>query len=1166
MLHLRLLGPVQLSHGQAVVDLGVKKSLALLVLLECRGRLSRTEVTGLLWPELDESSARRNLRRELARLRDAGAPGAVLTDGDWLLPGPDLRSDAAAMREALDLGQADEALALWRGPLAQGLALDDAPAFDDWVAGEREIVRALRTRALVASAGALEAAGQTEAALARVQTLLQDDALQEQFHRDAMRLHAACGRREAALAQYERCCELLKTELDLLPMQETRALAEALRGSATMSLNESIASVPSRATGVAALRDVLPDALPFVGRDAEVQWLESAWRGGHCLLIEGEGGVGKSRLVADFIAAHGPYALVRCRPGDAEVPYAAFTRALRVLIGPSGPSPELGELPAWVVVEMARLLPELGPAPAPLRSEAERARFVEACSQGWLALATENFDAIVLDDWHCADAASRALLAFIAERRHDGGKAGAREVLVYRPELSEAATEALRQLRASVDARHLLLTPLPPAAVLDLVRRLSGAEAPQLFAARLGQATLGNPFFLHETLRHLMERGLLAVGSDGVWSTPFDQATQDYRELEVPASLREAVLARVQRLPTASQRVLEAAALAVEPFAPALLAPACALSELDTVLAIEQALAARLLREHEAGGFAFAHDLVQQAIDAALSPERRRLVHRRLALGAEQSGAGPALIAAHHEASGDPARAVAQRIAAGDQAQRLHAQTEAAAQWRQALADGPTPAQSVDLHLRLMRTERMRALQGERDPHSTALLGLIEAGHVSEAQRSDVLIAVANHFVRNGLRREALDLLDSLPATISEHQQAQAMDTRAEALRRMGQLDAALAAARAALALPAMQGQDRADLLFTLALAEHAAGRLASAMPLAEEALALCQTLGDEGGVGRGLCMRGTFLIEMGDADGAQQALKAAVAHCTRMGFVVMRRASLYSLSASYLEQTQLGEALEVAQEGWQLQPALAQGELRLMYRTAFVGAQMGLGDLGSAWAHALPAAQEALRIAEPYPIAGVALATLELFGLLGAHELAAPLLAGVDDSTLASLPHVAKEAWLARAQFELMAGDRAAAAHSLERVAAGGAIVDPRVRERHLLMQAELALAQGDAAAALALLPDPEAPSANPECRLRRLALRAQAQAQRGMLDATTVALARAALAAPQVHAVAALYLLRALPGAGVLLAAHIERLGNSLAAEPERQRAFGQRWSPAD
>ena len=118
------------------------------------------------------------------------------------------------------------------------------------------------------------------------------------------------------------------------------------------------------------------------------------------------------------------------------------------------------------------------------------------------------------------------------------------------------------------------------------------------------------------------------------------QATQDYCELEVPASVREAVLARVQRLPTASQRVLEAAALAVEPFAPALLAPACALSELDTVLAIEQALAAHLLREHEAGGFAFAHDLVQQAIDAALSPERRRLVHRRLALGAEQSGAG----------------------------------------------------------------------------------------------------------------------------------------------------------------------------------------------------------------------------------------------------------------------------------------------------------------------------------------------------------------------------------------------------------------------------------------------------------------------------------------------------------------------------------------------
>ncbi|CAN5133462.1 hypothetical protein BH11PSE10_BH11PSE10_10710 [soil metagenome] len=1162
---LRLLGPVQLRCNDVVVELGVKKSLALLVLLERRKRLARAEACSLLWPALDESTARRNLRRELARLRDAGAADAVLAEADWLLPSLSLVSDVRAMKAALAAGQPEAALALWQGPLAHGLSLDDAPAFADWLAGEREEVQDLRQRALIASAAALERTGQPEAALVHVQTLLRDDGMQEQFHRDAMRLHAACGRREAALNQFDRCCALLKTELDLLPMQETLALADALRHSAP-------ARPPAPIAFDGRPRIVLPDLLPFVGRAEEVLWLEAAWRSGRCLLIEGEGGVGKSRLALDFVAAHGPYALVRCRPGDAEVPYAAFTRALRALIGPGSSTPDLAELPAWVISELSRLLPELGAAPLPLRSEAERARFIEACTQGWLGLATDNFDAIVLDDWHCADAASRALLACVVERRHEGivdGCNGPREVLVYRPDMNEAAGEALRGLRASVGAQHLLLTSLPAAAVLDLVQRLSGTEAPELFAARLGQATQGNPFFLHETLRHLMERGLLSVAADGVWSTPFDEATSDYREMDVPTSVREAVLARVQRLPAASQRVLEAAAVAVEPFAPALLAPACALSEMDTVLAIEQALAARLLREHESGGFAFAHDLVQQALDASLSPERRRLAHRRLALGAEQSGASAALIARHHEASGDARRAVAHRLLAGDQAQRLHAIAEAQRHWQAGLADGPSPSQALALHTRLMRSSSLMAKEAGRTAQTDALQALVASGELAADERIDAVIAVATHFVDNELRHEGLALLDGLPdglhGGLSDRQQAQALDARAAALRRIGQLDEALATGHAALALPGMQGQVRADMLFTVALAEHWAGALPAAMALAEQAVRLCQQLGDESGIGQGLAMRGTMLIEMGDLAAAEEALQDAIAHCTRCGLLVRQRISLYTLSALHLEQTRLPQSLALAREGWALQPPLKPSEIQLMYRSIFVGAHLGLGELGAAWAHALPAAEEALAMQEAYFAAGIAMATLELFAVMGAFKLAAPLLAAINDSALQSVPHVAKEAWVVRAQFELRTGDPSAARHSLGRVAAGEPILDPRVRERHALIQAELALASGDPKLALALLPAADAPSVNPESRLRRLALRVQAQGRR--LDLPTLAMAEAELAGtPAPHALAALYLLQALPPDrfGTELAAHVSQLGASLSAHPAQQRAFTERWMP--
>jgi predicted ATPase len=196
---------------------------------------------------------------------------------------------------------------------------------------------------------------------------------------------------------------------------------------------------------------------------------------------------------------------------------------------------------------------------------------------------------VILDDWHHADAASATCWPSLPSAAMNNAQPGARELVLYRPELAAPASASLRRLHDSSDALQLRLAPLADDAVLTLLQTLSGVAKPLRFAARLQQATRGNPFFLAETLRHLAERRLLSGGPDGVWHTPYDSDTQDYRELPVPRSVHEAVLDRVQRLGPAAQRVLEAACLAAEPFAPGLLAPACALSELDTVLAIEQA-------------------------------------------------------------------------------------------------------------------------------------------------------------------------------------------------------------------------------------------------------------------------------------------------------------------------------------------------------------------------------------------------------------------------------------------------------------------------------------------------------------------------------------------------------------------------------------------------
>ena len=286
--------------------------------------------------------------------------------------------------------------------------------------------------------------------------------------------------------------------------------------------------------------------------------------------------------------------------------------------------------------------------------------------------------------------------------------------------------------------------------------------------------------------------------------------------MPMPASVRDAVVARVQRLGGASHRVLEAASLASDPFAPALLAPACALSELDVVLAIERAVQAHLLQEHEQGGFAFAHDLIRQAIDAALTEDRRRLVHRRLALGAEATSAHAAVIAGHHEASGEARRAVAWRLAAGDEALQLHALPQAIDQWRKGLADDPSPIEAVALHRRLVRACELADERDAARAHAAALCTLADQEGMDASVAAEARIAAAASKTHNDDAPGALVLLDRLPATLDDRLAGQAAVVRVDTLRELGRIDDSADAARSALKAPGLPDADRVELLGSL--------------------------------------------------------------------------------------------------------------------------------------------------------------------------------------------------------------------------------------------------------------------------------------------------------------------------------------------------------------
>lgn len=1132
-LALHVLGPAELLRDGRALAWPSRKAVALLLRLALAGPQTRPALVALLWPGHDETTGRRNLRRELARLRDGGAADVLASAGDRLALAPAVRLDATAFVALLERQDAEAALALWRGPLADGLELAETREFTAWLAGERERLHARWRDALAVHATTAEAAGRHDQARVALERLLADDPLQEHHHRHLMQLHAAAGRREAALQQFEQCRRLLADELGLQPMPETLALARSLRDEPAPPA----ALLPRR---------VWPGELPFVGREHEVARLQQAFAAGRPIVLAGPAGVGKTRLAVDFAASLGAYAWVRCQPGDAELPFGAYARVLRVL---AGQPPDLRGLDGWIVAELARVLPELGTMPPALRNEGERLRFDEACIRAWHVLSRGAFDAIVLDDWHLADAGSRTLLARAAARRREAGPGGAIEILAWRGAPDDPGLPAEVE---GLAAECLALQPLPPAAVHSLVRQLTGADDPARFAARLTGATGGLPYFIAETLRDLSERGLLQCDARGRWSTPFDADTADYHELPLAPSVRDAVLARVRRLHPATARLLDAAALAGEPFGAARLASACALSELEALQAMDECARAQLVQPRDGGGFGWAHDLARQAIDAALPPARRRLLHHRLALAAETLG-DAAGAARHFEACGEPSRAAPHRRAAGDAAHALHALGDAAAHWRQGLADEPVPDELAALLGRLVDTTWAMGLGEEAAAHHARLQALLDAHALPPPVRTDALLHAARYLHNFGRPDAAMRLLETLPEPDEARLRHRWWVVRLSVLQQCGRLDEALAVGLQALASAGAALRERAELLGILSTVQMFRGEMVAGAEQATAALALYARLQDDAGRARALYQRGCCHTEHGDLGAGAADLRHAATLARQCGHVYLQRVALYNLATIFSNQTRPEEALAVAREAWATMAGEPASELSLIFRTLFIECHHIRGEWAALWLHLEPALDEALAAAQPMVLLSVANAALEPAAALGQWDRVRPLVAALETNGSFESIASASEVMLACAQSALIRRDAASAAAWLDRAAAVGDRERVRVQARLAVLRAHLSLLAGNVAADG--LPADDAPGMNAELRLRALALRCAAAP-----TPVRRRQAQAALADPQAHA-GALLLVAQVVGAAAL-EQRVERHAAELAGLPGLQAGLRATW----
>jgi DNA-binding SARP family transcriptional activator len=708
-LTIRLLGPVGIEVQGEPLDVDTRKAVALLAYVAVAGRPTpRESLAALLWPDSEEAEARGALRRTLSVLNAGLGRVGLIVDRHTVALDPeavdfDLDRFRTAIRAARDHGHQpgtgcdacvrtlEAAVGSARGPFMEGFALRDSDVFDEWLFSERES----HQREL---AGALErlvreqlALGRWDPAIGHARRWSALDPLHEPAHRALMEAYARSGESAAAVQQYRDAAAVLDRELGVAPLPETTSLYEAvLAGSLVPPAADQPGLPDPTSTGAE------PSAPPLLGRDDELDrllaLLDPPVRSGRLVAIEGEAGIGKTRLAdaAAHARKHGrPIAAVRCYAGEAAIALAPIVGLLRarVAVAPDA-------LPTHTRATLAALLPELQ-AGAVAASTAEAtagpaARFAlfEAIAAGLLLGATEDEPAILrVDDLQWADDSTLDVLAFLA-RRLDG-----RPLILLlswrREELDERAGPLMAEL---------------PGDGLIRLGRLDGEDVRSLVRA-LSQRTDAEP--------QTAEVDALVGEAEGLPLYVVEaMAARDRTPGSVPAGIRALLQARLAALSEVATQVVGAAAIIGRSFDLDVVRLVSGRSDDETVAALEELSRRGIVLEAagESGSYDFAHARLRDVTLEDTSVARRRLLHRRTAAAYRALGDGRdhlgrlARIARHEREAGRSAEAAEAFEQAGQLARAVFANQEAVAYLEAAIALGYPDTAEIHLAIGEVRT------------------------------------------------------------------------------------------------------------------------------------------------------------------------------------------------------------------------------------------------------------------------------------------------------------------------------------------------------------------------------------------------------------------------------------------------------------------------------
>ena len=852
---LRVLGAPVLERDGAPVALDTRKAIALMAYLAVTGqRHTRDALAALLWPEYDQSHARAALRRTLSALNKAltGAWLHIEREAVQLPPAVECWCDIQLFQQHLAafhthrhaspaicdtcLEHLREVALLYRGDFLAGFSLRDSVDFDDWSFAESEHLRREMTVALEQLTQNYEARSDMDEALRYARRWLTLDRLNENAHLHLMRLYAWSGKRAAALRQYQVYVQLLQQELGSEPSSEIARLYAQIKTNelAAPQLPVSLGAVATAAPSGPKERNA-PDApkgahsaFPLVGRAQEWAKLTTTYEAlatdGQVIVLHGETGIGKTRLAEAFLetmrAQGAPVLATRCYVGEAQMAYTPLLTGLRAAWADPTLRARLEALPLIWRAELARLVPEMAanePLPAMILDDAAaRGRFFESWRQAIAALITTTDQApgiLFIDDVHWADAATLEVLAYLLRRLRQQRCC---LLLTWSDDQVNEEHPVQRLFAASQRAglaNAIAVTRLDERATQELITAYwPGAGSNQM--QQLYRETEGVPLFLVAYL---------------TGQSPAQQMTDD-ETLSLPASVRDVLLTRLHALNEASRHLVGLAAAIGHSFDLDLLCAIQEQSEETIITALEDLLqhgiiAETLMPAHAAQVvYDFSHAKLRTLAYERLSLARRRLLHRKIAQAlieqmhaATQQRGLAGRVAQHALLAGNETQAARYFKLAGDEASALFAHAEALQSLRQALQLGHPE--------RAPLLEAMGDVQTRQGEYAAALHAYEEALAVATTDAIPRLHrSMANVWARRGAWSSAEQHMDAALALLraDDPQLALLAVERSRVAIHQQRLADALALATEGLALATSAGD-----LHTLALAHNMLGLLA---------------------------------------------------------------------------------------------------------------------------------------------------------------------------------------------------------------------------------------------------------------------------------------------------------------------------------------------------